>query len=162
MNGFNLITLSIPGQIIAAFLGTIGFAVLFGAARRHYVLCGLCGMFGWTLYILLNRYANFTPAEATICGTILVALMSRYFAVWFRCPTTVFLITGVFPMVPGGGIYWTIYYIVSGQFDRALDSGGTAIMVTVAIVFGTILVNEIPISFFKVGRERIVRLVGQK
>ena len=152
MNGLNLITLSLPGQVIAAFFGTVAFSVLFGAARRHYLLCGICGMFGWALYIVLNRYAGFTAAEATICGTILVAIMSKYFAVWFRCPTTVFLITGIFPMVPGGGIYWTVYYIVSGQFERALDSGGTAIMVTVAIVFGTILVNAIPMRFFKLAR----------
>lgn len=149
MNGIDFITLSVAGQIVAAFFGTLAFSILFGVPRRYYIHCGVCGMLGWALYIVLFRYAGFSEAEATLCGTILVALLSRFMAVWFKCPTTVFLITGIFPMVPGGGIYWTIFYLVSGQLRHALSSGSTALMVTIAIVFGIILVNEIPGRFFK-------------
>ena len=152
---FDVLTQSFVAQFIMAFFGTAAFAILFGVQRNALLQCGICGMAGWIVYLALARYASFSPAEATIFGTILVAVISRFMAVLYKCPTTVFLITGIFPMVPGGGIYWTIYNVVSSHFRDALSSGATAIMVTVAIVFGIVLVNEIPQRFFKINRRAL-------
>ena len=38
-------------QLPAAFLGTVGFAALFGTPRRYYVDCGLAGTAGWAVYL---------------------------------------------------------------------------------------------------------------
>ncbi|MBR3541323.1 MAG: threonine/serine exporter family protein, partial [Bacteroidales bacterium] len=54
----------------------------------------------------------------------------------------VFLVCGIFPLVPGAGVFWTSYNIVSDQLGAALQSGFLALKVTVAIVFGIIIVTE--------------------
>lgn len=144
-----MVTQTVALQIVMAFFGTIAFAVLFGAPRKFYIHCGACGMVGWAVYILFYRYVSFSPAEATFVGTLVVAAISRILAVQLRCPTTIFLITGIFPMVPGGGIYWTLFYLVTGQYSRALSSGGEAIMVTIAIVFAIVVINELPGKWFR-------------
>ena len=68
-----------------------------------------------------------------------------------RCPVTIFLISGILPLVPGAGIYWTAYYLVTNQLDLALSKGFLAVKVAVAIVLGIVFVFEIPQRFFKNG-----------
>lgn len=130
-------------QTVAAFVGTVAFAVLFGVPHRYDVGCGLCGMGGWMVYMLLSRLVAFSPAEATFFATVLVAFSAHFMAIWRRCPATVFLICGIFPLIPGAGIFWTSYYIVSAQHTTALSTGFTALKVAVAIVLGIIVLYEL-------------------
>lgn len=138
------------GQIVAAVLGTVAFSVLFGVPRKYYAYCGFVGGAGWWLYSVLMIYVHFTSAEATFFATTLVILLSRFLAVLERCPATVFLTTGIFPLVPGAGIYWTAYYLVTDRPAEAADNGFAAIKAAIAIVLGIVLVFEIPGRFFKV------------
>ena len=63
---------------------------------------------------------------------------------------TVFLICGIFPLVPGAGIYWTSYYLVTAQMRLAMSSGFAAMKAAIAIVLGIVFVFEIPNGFFRV------------
>ena len=141
-------------QIIASFIGTAAFAVLFGVPRKYYVLCGVSGTLGWILYMILVRYAAFTAPAATVFATMLVVLSARCFSVLDRCPAIVFLLCGIFPLVPGAGVFWTSYYVVSDQLRLALGSGFMAVKVTIAIVMGIILISELPNRFFSFLRRR--------
>ena len=86
---------------------------------------------------------------ATFAATIGVILLSRWFAVRKRCPVTIFLISGIIPLVPGAGIYWTAYYIVTNQLKLASETGFLALKVAVAIVLGIVFVFELPQKFFE-------------
>ena len=134
---------------LAAFIGTIAFAVLFGVPKKYDLICGVAAAAGWVTYDLLTTFAGFTPTEATFAAALLVTLISRFAAVRMACPATVFLITGIFPLVPGAGIYWTSYYLVSGQLDRGIDSGFAAIKAAIAIVLGIVFVFEVPGKVFQ-------------
>ena len=127
-------------QLPAAFIGTVGFSALFGAPRRFYVDCGLVGMLGWAVYLLT---ADLGLVGAAFLGALTVAAVSSVLAVVRKCPTTVFLICGIIPLVPGGGIFWTAYYLVSDQLRLAATTGFTALKVTIAIAGGIILMGAI-------------------
>lgn len=128
-------------QVTAAFLGTVGFSVLFGAPRRYYIECGLAGMAGWTVYLLV--VAGHSVVGAAFFAALTVAAISHVMAKLSRCPVTVFLICGIIPLVPGGGIFWTAYYIVTDQYRMAAETGFVALKVTIAIAGGIILASGI-------------------
>ena len=86
-------------QTLAAAAGTVGFSLLFGVPVRYFCHCGLIGGAGWFLYLLTLPAT--TSAVATFAATVLVILMSRWFAVRKQCPVTIFLISGILPLVPG-------------------------------------------------------------
>lgn len=134
-------------QLPAAFIGTMGFAVLFGTPRRYYLTCGLTGMVGWVVYIMLN--SQFSLAGAAFFGALSVALTSTLLAVWRKCPITVFLICGIIPLVPGGGIFWTAYHLVANHLRLAATTGFTAIKVTIAIAGGIIIVAALASRIMK-------------
>jgi len=141
-------TASYLWQALAAFIGTCAFACLFGVDREQYVATGAVGALGWVAYLLLVRLLGATPAVATVAAAVLVALASRFLAVPSKCPAQVFLLCGIFPLVPGAGIFWFTYYLTSEQFQMSLSCGFTAAKVAIAIVLGIILAMEIPQRLF--------------
>lgn len=126
-------------QLPAAFIGTIGFSALFGTPRRYYLDCGLAGTAGWAVYLLLASAGPTHVVGAAFLGALAVAVMAHLLAVTRRCPVTVFLICGIIPLVPGGGIFWTAYYIITNQLRLAATTGFTALKVTIAIAGAIIL-----------------------
>ncbi len=128
-------------QLVAAFVGTVGFSALFGAPRRFYLYCGLAGMAGWAVYLLVA--AGHSVVGAAFFAALTVAAISHVMARLCRCPVTVFLICGIIPLVPGGGIFWTAYYIVTEQLRMAAATGFVALKVTIAIAGGIILASGI-------------------
>ena len=141
-------------QLVAAFVGTVGFSALFGAPRRYYLYCGLAGMAGWAVYLLVAM--GHSVVGAAFFAALAVAAISHIMAKICRCPVTVFLICGIIPLVPGGGIFWTAYYLVGDQLRLAATIGFTAIKVTIAIAGGIILVGAIA------GRIQKLRIKNRK
>ena len=141
-------TASLLWQTFAAFAGTAAFALLFGIDREHYIPAGVIGAIGWALYLILVRQCNATPVVATLAASTLVCILSRMAAIPFRIPAQGFLLCGIFPLVPGAGIFWFTYYLTDAQFDLSMHSGWTACKIAIAIVLGIILAMELPQRFF--------------
>ena len=141
-------------QAFAAFVGTLGFAVLYGVPRSEYLHVSVCSAVGWMAYLVMLRLAGATVVEASFVATIVVVLVSRFMAVDRRCPVIVFQICGVFPLIPGAGIFWTVYYLVNKQLSEAFTSGFTALGVAVAIVIGIIFVTSLPGRMFKIAQKK--------
>ncbi len=142
-------------QLLAAYVGTVAFAVLFGVPRKYYLDSGLCGMLGWLLYLILANHTGLSVANVVFFATVLVTFTAMVLAIVRKCPITVYLICGIFPLVPGAGIFWTTYNLVSEQLGAAVQTGVTALKVTIAIAFGIILVAELN------GKNRIGRLLSR-
>lgn len=141
-------------QVLAAVIGTIAFSLLFGVPARYYPYCGLIGGAGWLIYAITGFWL--TAPGASLAATIVVILLSRFAAVRERCPVTIFLISGIFPLVPGAGLYWTAYYIVTDELNLALETGFMALKVAVAIVLGIVFVFELPQGVFRAaGRKHL-------
>lgn len=134
-------------ELISAAMGTVAFALLFGVPKIYYLYCGAIGAAGWLVYMLMLA-AGMGDAFAVFFATVAVVLLSRYSAVRKKCPATVFLITGIFPLVPGAKIYWASYYLVTNQLEDFKVSGFAAAKAMIAIVLGIIFVFEIPQKVF--------------
>ena len=148
-------TAGLGWQSLAAFVGTFAFAILFGAPRRQYLSCGVIGAIGWALFLVLSRSGVASTFAGITASTILICIMSRISAVIAKCPSTVYLLCGIFPLVPGAGVFWFTYYMVSSQFHLSAVTGYAAAMSAVAIVLGIILAMELPQRLFS-GLRRLI------
>ena len=90
------------------FLTCAAFSVMLEVKQlKMIVSCALTGFIGWFVYLVfrfgggrhLGRYDSFFIA------TIVVAVCAEIFARIHKTPATLFLIIGIIPMVPGGGVY---------------------------------------------------------
>ena len=137
-------------ELISAAVGTMAFSLLFGVPKKYYVHCGGIGAAGWFLYKVMLESVGLSIAGSVFFATVLIVLLSRYAAVFEKCPATVFMITGIFPLVPGAQIYWATYYLVTDNLYKAFDSGFLALKIMISIVLGIVVVFEIPYKFFKI------------
>lgn len=135
-------------NIVCPFVGTLGFSILFNVPKKYYVYCGITGMAGWLCYCAVIGVTS--PAVASFIGTLMVVLLSRIFAVWRKCPITVFLISGIFPLVPGAGVYYTAYYLVTDSLRMAAIKGMESLKIAFGIALGIVFIVSMPRQWFQI------------
>lgn len=108
-------------QIIGAFIATISLAVLLGVPRKFTLWVGLVGALGWMIYLLLGQGEEHILIR-TFIAALVVSLISHSFARVMKAPVTVFLISGILPLVPGTGMYRTVYQLFIGNRSLAGQS----------------------------------------
>ena len=121
-------------QTAVAFVSTIAFAIIFHTPREQYVCAGLVGAFGWVVYIVY-------------------VYLARVFSFARKAPLPVFLIAGIFPVVPGAGIYYTGYHIFMNNNAEAMSKGVETIKIAIAIALGIGIVVSLPRFFFTLRRK---------
>ena len=122
-------------QITTAFLGSLGFALLFGLRRRYVLPAALGGMLCWAVYLLLSRLTDsvFLPClAASACSVLYAELLARL----LRTPATVFVIPAVIPLVPGGSLYYAMSCVVQKDLAAAREYGTATLEFSLAIAAG--------------------------
>ena len=131
-------------QFVAAFLGTVAFSVLFSVPKEHYPLCGTIGGLGWLICWICTNPFHMSAVTGSFIATVFIVTASRIGSTVRKCPVTLFLIAGIFPLVPGIGIYRTVYYTLMQESAQSLYYGRQTLGIALAMVLGIVFVFEIP------------------
>ncbi|MEK0313487.1 threonine/serine exporter family protein [Cohnella sp. 56] len=124
-------------QSAASFVGTACFGVIFQIPRRSLLQCGLAGMIGWLVYYGLIQ-ADADAIAATWTSAVLIGLIAHYLAIRFKVPVTVFSVSGIIPLVPGGMAYDAMLNVVQNDYQSAVQLGAKAFMLSGAIAVGLV------------------------
>ncbi len=134
-------------QSIAAFVATIAFAIIFHTPKKELVWTGFTGGAGWLVYLLAIHFGCGVVA-ASFLATVALVWLSRIFSFARKTPVTVYLICGIFPLVPGAGIYYTGYHFFMSDNAQALSKGLETIKIAIAIALGIGIVMSLPRILF--------------
>ena len=126
-------------QFVAAFLGTVAFSVLFSVPKEHYPLCGTIGGLGWLICWICPNPFHMSAVTGSFIATVFIVTASRIGSTVRKCPVTLFLIAGIFPLVPGIGIYRTVYYTLMQESAQSLYYGRQTLGIALAMVLGIVL-----------------------
>ncbi|MGL4344429.1 MAG: threonine/serine exporter family protein [Cellulosilyticaceae bacterium] len=135
-------------QLIVAFFATISFSVLFHIPKNQCIYCGLTGAVGWFCYVTACHYGASVVLASFIATTALTSL-ARLFAVCRKMPITLFLVAGIFPLVPGAGIYYTAYHFIMAENQLAVSKGVETAKIAVAIAIGIVCIFSLPNRLFE-------------
>ncbi|WP_411345623.1 threonine/serine exporter family protein [Paenibacillus sp. WLX1005] len=127
----------ILAQLATSFIASAGFGILFNAPRRSLLQCGISGMLGWMVYILL--YEHIDPIAATLFATFIVGGISQIFARIYKTPVIIFSVAGVIPLVPGGLAYNSMRHFVENNYAEATALAAQAAMLSGSIALGLVL-----------------------
>ncbi len=130
-------------EFIVAMIATISFAILFTAPQKEVIYCGLTGALGWAVYYGMTQN-NINSVLASLVSTFCLTIMARCLAVIRKNPVTMYMLPGIFPLVPGAGIYYTAYYLFIGNTEMSGFKGLETLEIAGAIVFGIIFGFGIP------------------
>ena len=105
-------------QILSACLSVYFFTMLLEIPKRYAIHCGIAGGVNWLVYLIVMETAESSMAAAFF-SSLAVAILSQIFARTQKTPVNVFLVAGILPTVPGGGIYRCVYYFIRNNSSQS-------------------------------------------
>lgn len=134
-------------EIIFAFFGTIGFAAIFSVPKKQVIWCGITGAIGWAIYLLIFKLTQ-SAYIATLFSAFGLTRMSRYLSIFRKSPVTLFLIAGIFTLVPGAGVYQTTYHLFMNQPELGSYYFMHTVKVALQIALGIMVGYALPPNLF--------------
>ncbi|MGG0285736.1 threonine/serine exporter family protein [Peribacillus butanolivorans] len=141
-------------QLITSFIASAAFGVIFNVPKNSLFQCGCVGMLGWALYFLLVEN-EINSIIATLAAAFIVAVISQYFAKRYKTPITIFNVSGIIPLVPGGLSYDAMKHFVENDFNIAVQLATKAFMLAGAIALGLIFAEVINQLITKYNRRKL-------
>lgn len=129
-------------EFLFAFLGTLGFALIFNVPLRHIPVASFVGGAGWVVYQIAVA-AGCGVAISCFFGACTVGLTSDIASRICKEAATIFVIPGVLPLVPGAGTYYTMLAIINGNLDQAADKGIETLAMAGAIALGLLVMGTV-------------------
>ena len=125
-------------QILAAFVGTLGFALLFNIRGKRLVFSSLGGLFAWFLFIVINKFI-LNEAIVYFIVAFAVSVYAEVMARVLKTPTTAFITASLIPLIPGGSLYYTMVHAFSGDYEQFLPRALYTLQLAAALALGIIV-----------------------
>lgn len=134
-------------QIITAFMGSLGFSILFNIKGKKIGYAALGGMLAWVIYLLGGLWLSGEMMQYFV-SAIIVTFYSEICARIEKTPATTFLTAAIIPLVPGRALYYTMSYAINGKFVEFADYGSYTVSIAVAIAAGIMVASSLFRFFF--------------
>ena len=134
-------------QLATAFLGSLGFALLFHVKKERLLLASLGGLLAWGVYLLMGRATDQDVVRYFI-ASVALTVYAETLARLVKCPATLFIVTASIPLIPGGSLYQTMQYFMKNDLASFSGQALTTVMLAVAIAVGML----VPTAIFQLGR----------
>ncbi len=73
----------------------------------------------------------------------MIAVISQFFAKWYKTPMIIFSVAGIIPLVPGGLSYDAMRKFVENDYNQATQLAAKVFMISGAIAMGLVLAEVI-------------------
>ena len=148
-------------QLLMAFTGSMGFAILFHIGRKSLLPASLGGALAWLVYLAVI-HAGKGYMIASFLGAVFCGLWSELWARRLRQPATVFLISAVIPLIPGNALYQTMNSLVTGEMHAAWRWGIATVLTMVFVAMGTSFVAAVFIMKERISDKRRTQDSGRQ
>ncbi len=129
-------------QVLAGFVGTLGFGVLFNVRGKRLIVAAIGGLLSWLLFILINKVVNNEPVTY-FAVSVAISAYAEIMARVLKTPTTAFIITGLIPLIPGGSLYYTMAYAFESDINKFVSKAVYTLELAAALALGVITVTTI-------------------
>ncbi len=129
-------------QLVTAFLGSLGFTLLFGLRRRYLFAASLGGVLAWGVYLAVEAWMK-QGFLACLIAAAFAVLYAELLARKLKTPATLFVIPAIVPLVPGSSLYYAMSSAVQGDLISARSYGTQTLVYALAIAAGISLVTAI-------------------
>lgn len=137
-------------RIICALLATVFIAVLFQVRKENIFAAAIGGGLG----CLVNECGlalGLGTFFSIFLASLALASYSEIMARVRKTTVTTFLISGLFPLVPGAGMYYTMLTIVHNDLSEALSTGISTLSTAAVMALGILFVSTLSrgIAYFR-------------
>ena len=126
-------------QILAGFIGTLCFGILFRIRGWRLGAVSLGGLLSWMILVILNR---FIPNEAVnyFIVSFLISIYNEIMARVRKYPAIPYLVTSLLPLIPGAGIYYSAQQAMQGNSAGFVSQSVHTLAIAGVMAVGILLV----------------------
>ena len=122
-------------QLITAFLGSAGFALVFNIRNSLVFLASVGGFLSWGLFLIFQSITS-NYFVASFVSSAFAALYGEVMARVNKTPASVFFIPGVVSLIPGGSLFYTMSYALRSEWDMFRQYGSLTVQYALGIACG--------------------------
>lgn len=130
--------------LLAAAFSAFGFALMFRIRTRHLFVIAFGGLLSYAVYLFIQYFVKgeFFP---NLAAAIVTAVFTELCAHKLRAPVQIYLIPILIPLFPGGFLYYTMYHLLSKDYElfteNLLFTLEAALALSGGIIIGLSLTN---------------------
>ena len=144
-------------QLITAFFGSLGFALIFNVRKNLLLVVAIAGFFGWGIYLLCSELLVLGILASNIFASGFCQIYAEITARICKTPTTVIYVPAVIPLIPGGSLYNTMYSAVHSNWEQVKEYGLATLQTTIGIAIGLSFVSAVLYIITKIARNRALK-----
>lgn len=127
-------------QCLWAFLGIFSFGIIFNIRGKNLLYASLGGLLGWVVY-LLARGLGVEEVMAYFLASVSISFYAEFMAIYRKTPVTIFIVSGMIPLVPGGGMFYTMQALIMKEYSLFLQKGFTTFAIAGVIALGILIAS---------------------
>lgn len=132
-------------EVLLGAVSTLGFCLLFHIPKRSILPCAIIGGLGWAMFLISGSLGS-SKVLSCFFAALLVGFLCGFASRTFKEASTVFIIPGIMPLVPGSGMYYTMLALLSHDYSLAASTGSQTLFMAGAIALGVMITG----GFFKI------------
>lgn len=136
-----------------SFVATLGFGMLFNIRGKKLFFAAFGGGLAWFVYLVCLNL-NLTEISAMFISSVIFSIYSEVFARILKTPVTTLVICALLPLVPGSGMYYTMYEAVTGDVIKSLEIGLNTLAKSGTLALGVIFISTLTRLIFSAKRKR--------
>lgn len=129
-------------SVAAAFVGTLGFCVLFNAHGKKMILAAVNGAFGFALYTA-SGVAFQSDAFRYFLVAVTTTLVAEFLARRYKTPVTSFCVLSLMPLVPGSSLYATARSALGNDKSMFVPNLLNTLKLAISLALGIVTVLAI-------------------
>lgn len=133
-------------ELLASVCGSCGFCLFFHV-KRDKLLFGIIGGLIAIVTLFISDDLGLPILVQNMFAAMLATLYSEVIARVVKAPATVFIISSIIPLTPGGSLYYTMNAVVEQNAkdfeDFGTRTGLTALGIALGIVFISVIFYQI-------------------
>ncbi|QJA07768.1 threonine/serine exporter [Romboutsia sp. CE17] len=129
-------------EIIMSFFAAFSFGILFNVKGKYLYVAGFGGSLGWFVYKACLT-SGIGGSSSLFLSAVVFSIYCEMCARIYMTPTTILSVCCLIPLVPGYGVYNTLYECLKGNYIKAFDIGTTTLGSAGALALGVILVSTL-------------------
>ena len=136
-------------QITAAIIGSAGFGIVFNIHAKKLWAATLGGLVSWVSYLLLAHLG----LNEYLCGFFAAALTTAYAEIMARVtrsPAIMYVVVGTVPLIPGAGLYRSMFALLLQDMTTARHQGTYALLFAASMAAGIVLTTLVERTAFSI------------
>lgn len=124
-------------EFFISMFAVFAFTYFFNTPRDTMFLGGIIGGLSWAIFKLVLPYNN-SYLFAGFLASMFIGISSEIAAIVFKHAATMYILPALLPLVPGAGIFYSMYYAINGDTVNMKTATIQTIYLIISLAIGIV------------------------